>query len=56
MTPDLTGSVELGTKERLAVLLSISRRDVDKLVRNSTQELKINVLVELSEGDATLTR
>ena len=56
MTPDLDGAVNLGTKELLAVLLSISRRDVDKLIRNSTQELKVDVFVELSEGESCLTR
>lgn len=51
MTPDLDGAANLGTKELLAVLLSISRRDVDRLIRNSTQELKIDVMVQLSEGE-----
>lgn len=56
MSPDLDGAANLGTKELLAVLLSISRRDVDKLIRNSTQELKVDVFVELSEGESCLTR
>lgn len=56
MTPDLDGAANLDTKELLAVLLSISLRDVERLIRNSTQELKVDVFVELSEGEALLTR
>lgn len=56
MTPDLDGAANLGTKELLAVLLSIARRDVDKLIKNSTHELKVDVFIELSEGECCLAR
>ena len=56
MTPDLDGAANLGTKELLGVLLSIASRDVEKLIRNSTHELKVDVFIELSEGECGLAR
>lgn len=54
-TPDL-GQDGMGTKETLAVLLSISTKDVDTILGNAGTELKVDVFAEVGEGECKMLR